>query len=83
MQKIRETDTCGDLRSPVDVWIDPEGYYRVMVHEAPRHVPNVDRKPYLPLCGDESRGSLLVWLQRWDTNCEKCRELLPAYEEEE
>jgi len=33
MQKIRETDTCGDLRSPVDVWIDEEGYYTVNVYE--------------------------------------------------
>lgn len=34
MQKIRETDTCRDLRSPVEVYIDPEGWYTVRVYEA-------------------------------------------------
>ena len=34
LQKIHETDTCGDLRSPVDVWIDEDGYYRLDVHSA-------------------------------------------------
>ena len=33
MAKIEETDTCSDLRSPVEVWIDPEGFYTVEVHE--------------------------------------------------
>ena len=32
MDKIRETDTCTDLRSPVEVWIDREGYFTVEVH---------------------------------------------------
>lgn len=34
MQKIRETNTCGDLRSPVDVWIDDEGYFTVDVYDS-------------------------------------------------
>lgn len=34
LEKIQETDTCGTLSSPVDVWIDSEGYYTVDVHEA-------------------------------------------------
>jgi len=34
MEKIQETNTCGDLRSPVDVWIDEEGFYTVDVYEA-------------------------------------------------
>lgn len=34
LDKIRETDTCGTLSNPVDVWIDPEGYFTVDVHEA-------------------------------------------------
>lgn len=29
---IRETDTCTDLTSPVEVWIDAEGDYRVLVY---------------------------------------------------
>jgi hypothetical protein len=33
MTKIRETDTCLDLRSPVEVYIDPEGYHTVLVYE--------------------------------------------------
>lgn len=31
--KIMETDTCGDLTPPVDVWIDEEGYYTVDVYD--------------------------------------------------
>jgi hypothetical protein len=33
MDKIRETNTCRDLRSPVEVYIDEEGYHSVLVHE--------------------------------------------------
>jgi len=33
MTKIQKTDTCGDLRSPVDVWIDEEGYFTVDVYD--------------------------------------------------
>ena len=33
LAKVHETDTCGDLRSPVDVWIDEEGYYRLDVYD--------------------------------------------------
>lgn len=29
---IRETDTVTDLRSPVVVWIDPDGYHTVQVY---------------------------------------------------
>jgi hypothetical protein len=34
MRKIIETDTVGTLTSPVDVWIDPEGWYTVNVWDA-------------------------------------------------
>lgn len=33
MDKIRETNTCTDLRSPVCVWIDEEGYFTVEVYD--------------------------------------------------
>jgi len=33
LDKIIETNTCTDLRSPVDVWIDDEGYYTVRVYD--------------------------------------------------
>lgn len=33
VQKCRETDTCTDIRVPVEVWIDPEGDYRVLVYD--------------------------------------------------
>lgn len=33
LDKIRETDMCTDLRSPVAVWIDPEGYYTIDVYD--------------------------------------------------
>ena len=34
LDKIRETDTCAALDSPVEVYIDPEGWYSVLVYEA-------------------------------------------------
>ena len=34
MSKIRETDTCSTLSSPVSVWIDAEGWYQVAVHDS-------------------------------------------------
>lgn len=30
-EKIIETDTVSDLASPVEVWIDEEGYYTLLV----------------------------------------------------
>jgi hypothetical protein len=33
MDKIRKTDTVTDLSPPVEVWIDDEGFYTVLVHE--------------------------------------------------
>lgn len=33
LQKVQETDTCTDLKSPVEVWIDEEGYYTVLVYD--------------------------------------------------
>jgi hypothetical protein len=31
---IHQTNTCSNLTSPVEVWIDDEGYYTVDVYEA-------------------------------------------------
>jgi hypothetical protein len=31
LEKVRETDSCADLSSPVEVYIDPEGWYSVLV----------------------------------------------------
>lgn len=33
LDKIRETDTCSDLSSPVTVWIDEEGFYTIDVYD--------------------------------------------------
>jgi hypothetical protein len=33
IDKIRETNTCGDMGSPVDVWIDDEGYFTLDVYD--------------------------------------------------
>lgn len=33
MEKIRETDSCRDLRSPVEVYIDPDGWHSVRVFD--------------------------------------------------
>ncbi len=29
-----ETDACDNLVSPVEVWLDPDGFYTVFVHDA-------------------------------------------------
>jgi len=76
LEKIEETDTCGTLSSPVDVWIDPEGYFRVEVYDAPRHIPDMDNDS-LPLCGNETQGETVAWLDRhFVANCDKCNALL-------
>lgn len=31
LEKIRETNTCSNLTVPVEVWIDPDGYYTLQV----------------------------------------------------
>jgi hypothetical protein len=33
LERIKETDTCGDLSSPVDVWIDEEGWWTLDIYE--------------------------------------------------
>lgn len=33
MDRVCQTDTCSDLSSPVDVWIDPEGLHTVAVYD--------------------------------------------------
>lgn len=34
LSKIQETNTCRDLRSPVEVYIDDEGYFSVEVYDS-------------------------------------------------
>ena len=34
LDRIQETNRCGTISSPVDVWIDSEGHYTVDVHDA-------------------------------------------------
>ena len=36
LAKIQETDTCRNLDSPVDVFIDVDGYYTVLVFDNPK-----------------------------------------------
>jgi len=33
LDRIRQTNTCSNLDSPVQVWIDEEGWYDVLVHD--------------------------------------------------
>src|SRR5262245_31159612 len=33
VELARRTDTCSDLESPVEVWIDPKGDFRVLVYD--------------------------------------------------
>lgn len=33
LEKVQETNTCTNLSSPVEVWIDPEGTYTVLVYD--------------------------------------------------
>jgi hypothetical protein len=34
LERVRETDSCTDLSSPVEVYIDPEGWYSVLVYDS-------------------------------------------------
>lgn len=40
LDKIRETDSCSNLNSPVEVWIDSEGYHTVLVYDTPQTPDN-------------------------------------------
>lgn len=74
MERIRQTNTCRDLTSPVEVWIDAEGYHTVSVHERPRHIPEPGN-PGRPLCGSED-GETVAWLDRNRLgSCEPCRKI--------
>lgn len=48
LEKIQETNTCGTLSNPVDVWIDPEGHYTVEVHEATHYTYCSGMSGYMP-----------------------------------
>lgn len=32
LEAVQATDTCSNLGTPVEVWIDPEGYYRLEIY---------------------------------------------------
>jgi hypothetical protein len=34
LDRVRETDSCADLTSPVEVYIDSEGWYSVLVYDS-------------------------------------------------
>jgi hypothetical protein len=34
--EVEQTNTCSCLSNPVEVWIDPAGYWRLWVHEGAR-----------------------------------------------
>ena len=36
LRRVMETDTCTDLTSPVEVWIDDEGFHTLLVHDDPQ-----------------------------------------------
>ncbi len=48
LDKIHETNTCGTLSVPVDVWIDPEGYHTVEVYEATHYTYCSGMSGYMP-----------------------------------
>ena len=33
LDSIRETDTCTDLSPPVEVWIDRQGFFTLLVYD--------------------------------------------------
>ena len=33
LDRIRQTNTCSNLESPVQVWIDHAGWYDLLVHD--------------------------------------------------
>ncbi len=35
LDRVRETNTCRNLNSPVEVYIDVEGYYTLLVYDIP------------------------------------------------
>lgn len=43
LDRIRETNTCSNLDSPVQVWIDPDGWYDVLVYDVDEERDNTVR----------------------------------------
>ena len=39
LAKVEETDTCRNLDSPVEVFVDADGYYTVLVYDDPKENP--------------------------------------------
>jgi hypothetical protein len=37
--KVLETNTCRNLDSPVEVFVDPEGWYTLLIYESPTEAP--------------------------------------------
>ena len=35
LERVQKTDTCTDLSSPVEVWIDDEGFQSLLVYDDP------------------------------------------------
>lgn len=33
LERIQKTNTCSNLNSPVEVWIDPEGHWTIKVYD--------------------------------------------------
>ena len=33
LDRIRQTNTCSNLESPVQVWVDQNGWYDLLVHD--------------------------------------------------
>ena len=59
LEKIQETNTCGTLSSPVDVYIDPEGYFRVDVYDEMRSNSRKHRRN----SGDDVIIPTFDWMQ--------------------
>ena len=63
----REVNTCGDLRTPVDVWLDPEGYYTVDVYPLAHYV-----KLHPALLDDDDSAIVEVYEDGRACGCGEC-----------
>jgi len=74
LELVIQTNTCTTLSPPVEVWIDSEGFFRLLVYEMPLHISNAAGEP---LCGG-TQGDSVSWIHRAHSNCSECLKLARA-----
>lgn len=75
MSKIRDTNSCSDLRSPVSVWIDEHGWYQVLVYDE-AHVKRIEQNDLPPVDPKHLAHFLAIQSVLGTTLAQKARDVM-------